>query len=91
MLYVEVYDSRRSSTGRAAFVTTVTLFRGDTRVFEGDLSSSMPGEAAHPDTRAFELALQPGTPSPGRYLCQITVVDADSGRFAVMRTALDLP
>ena len=91
VLYVEVYDSRRSSTGRAAFVTTVTLFRGDTRVFEGDLSSSMPGEAAHPDTRAFELALQPGTPSPGRYLCQITVVDADSGRFAVMRTALDLP
>lgn len=81
-VYVEAYDAQ----GDAAAV--VSLFRGTTKVMESAPVRAQSPDAVRPGTLPMQFQIPLESVRPGRYIAQVTVVDAAGQRFAYERTAL---
>lgn len=86
---VEVYDSQREPTTAALLVVTTALFVDDIQVFEGHMRRSSTA-MVNGSADLYQVALPAAGVPAGRYLCQTTVVDPATGRFAILRNEIDL-
>jgi VWFA-related protein len=89
-LYVdyEVYDPTRSPAGTIRLLTSLVFFRNGVRVYETPVSEAT--SLTEPARRAavFRFDLPAATLQPGRYTCQVNVIDDTAGTFAFPRLPL---
>lgn len=90
-MYVEVYDAAKGPQGGAPEIAaSLSLFHGRTKVFE-----SAPVQVTVPADKRYEtlpVRLQASLASlkPGRYTCQVNVIDERGKKFAFARAPLVL-
>ena len=87
-LKIEVYAM--SDAVRTPLIASGSLFRDSVRQFTADLIDVTTAEAQRRGARLYELVLPEDSVPAGPYLCQITVVDPATARFATMRSEIDI-
>jgi VWFA-related protein len=65
--------------------TRVSFYRGKTRVFETPVELSKEGFKAQPKVHPVKLIIPLKSLEPGRYICQVSVIDAGSQKVAFWR------
>ncbi len=81
-VYVEAYDAK----GQAA--ATVSLFKGNTKVMESEPVLAAAPESTRTDATPLQFQIPLEGVRPGRYVAQVSVVDAVGQKFSYERTAL---
>jgi hypothetical protein len=86
LVYLEAYQ--RGATSARPIVALLSLFRGDEKVFETQPLPVVGGM----DTKSKAIPIRFSVPlagiEPGRYECQVTVIDPESGKAAFWRMPL---
>ena len=86
-VYYEVYDPTLDA-GAPQVRTSLIFYRGKVKVFETPVVERTEIDAADRHAALFQFEVPAAALKPGRYTCQINVVDAVAGKFAFPR--LDL-
>jgi hypothetical protein len=83
-----VYDPAPTTAGAVRLLTSLVFFRNGVRVYETPVTEVT--EVTEPARRAavFRFDLPAATLKPGRYTCQINVIDDAAGTFAFPRLTL---
>jgi len=68
--------------------TTVSFYRGKTKVFEAPMELSKEAFKAQAKVQPIELSIPLSTLEPGRYTCQVSVIDAQSQKVAFWRAPM---
>ncbi len=97
-LYYEVYDPGHSKSAQSSeshstapgihLLTSVSFFRGKTRIFESSPVELTELNARDRKAGIFQLDLPLNTLKPGFYTCQVNVIDDAAGSFLFPRLAL---
>jgi hypothetical protein len=92
-VYVEVYDpavpaQMPENFRRADVMASVSLFQNDQKVFETQPVRSGRFSAGREATSPLWLQVPLGDLKPGKYICQVNLIDAVGRRFAFPRAAL---
>ena len=74
--------------GSPKLLTSLTFFRGRTKVYETPLVEVTRLDAPDRKAAIFQYAVPASALKPGVYTCQITVVDDVAGTFAFPRVPL---
>jgi VWFA-related protein len=85
-VYEPAIQSGTGASGNAVrLITSLTFFRNGVRVYETPLTEL--GEISDPERRAsvFRLDVPASLLEPGRYTCQVNVIDDVAGTFAFPR------
>jgi VWFA-related protein len=82
--YYEVYDPALIDE-RPHLRTSLTFYRGKVKVYETPIVERTAIDAADRRASIFELEIDAGRLTPGLYTCQVNVVDAIAGQFALPR------
>jgi VWFA-related protein len=82
--YYEVYDPD-SSKGEMQLETHLTFYRRKVKVLETAVVERRQVDAADRHAAVFQFEVPGGSFTPGLYTCQVSVIDAVSGRFAFPR------
>ena len=82
--YYEVYDPALDN-GAPQVRTSLSFYRGRTKVFETPVVERTQIDVADRHAAVFQFDVPGGSLKPGLYTCQITVIDAVSGRFTFPR------
>ena len=86
LVYLEAYQ--RGATNARPLVALLSLFRGDDKVFE---TAPLPVVGGM-DTKSMAVPIRFSVPlasiEPGRYECQVTVLDPETGKAAFWRMPL---
>jgi hypothetical protein len=82
--YYEVYDPALIDD-RPQLRTSLTFYRGKVKVYETPIVERTAIDAADRRASIFELEIDAGRLTPGVYTCQVNVVDAIAGQFALPR------
>ena len=86
LVYLEAYQ--RGATNARPIVALLSLFRGDEQVFETQPLPVVGGM----DTKSKAIPIRFSVPlasiEPGRYECQVTVIDPETGKAAFWRMPL---
>jgi len=90
-LTADVWDGIAGADPERLLIVGAMFFRDSVRVMDVELPETSRTQNALGIFRAYSLPVAPGTIGPGRYMYQVTVLDPASGRFAVTRTAVDIP
>jgi VWFA-related protein len=85
--YYEVYEPALAGD-RPHVRTNLTFYRGKVKVYETPVIERTSFDFADRRASVFELEVDASTFAPGLYTCQVTVIDAVAGQFALPR--LDL-
>lgn len=86
--YYEVYEPAVVQAGSPKLLTSITFFRGRTKVYETPLVEVTRLDAPDRKAAVFQYAVPASALKPGVYTCQITVVDDVAGTFAFPRVPL---
>ena len=86
--YYEVYEPAVVQAGSPKLLTSLTFFRGRTKVYETPLVEVTRLDAPDRKAAIFQYAVPASALKPGVYTCQITVVDDVAGTFAFPRVPL---
>ena len=90
-VYFEVYDPGRRNGEEAPSVSaTLSLLRGGRKAFESEPVRVTRLAAGRQATAAFQFQTPLAKLPPGRYTCQVNVIDEIGGRFAFPRAPLIL-
>jgi VWFA-related protein len=65
--------------------TTVAFYRGKTKVLETPMEVSKDGFKTQPKVQPIKLSIPLKSLEPGRYICQVSVIDAASQKIAFWR------
>jgi VWFA-related protein len=90
-LYVdyEVYEPTPAATpGAIRLLTSLVFFRNGVRVYETPVTEATSVTEPSRKAAVFRFDLPASTLKPGRYLCQVNVVDDVAGTFAFPRLTL---
>ncbi len=87
-VYLEAYDSGRQPG--ASVAASLTFFRGNRKAFDTEVVRVTEPESKRPSTIAVQLAVPLAKLQPGRYTCQLNVIDEAGGKFAFARAPLVL-
>jgi hypothetical protein len=68
--------------------TTVSFYRGKTKVFEAPMELSKEAFKAQAKVQPIELSIPLTTLEPGRYTCQVSVIDSQSQKVAFWRAPM---
>ena len=82
--YYEVYDPAMAEN-RPQLRTSLTFYRGRVKVYETPIVERTVLDAADRRAAIFELEIDAGRFTPGLYTCQVNVIDAIAGQFALPR------
>ena len=82
--YYEVYDPT-AENGAPQVQTNLTFYRGKAKVFETPVVERTRVDAADRRAAVFQFEVPGGSLTPGLYTCQVSIIDAVSGRFAFPR------
>ncbi|HEX7136313.1 MAG TPA: VWA domain-containing protein [Vicinamibacterales bacterium] len=82
--YYEVYDPALDH-GAPQLRTSLAFYRGKAKVFETPVVERTQVDVADRHAAVFQFDVPGGSLKPGLYTCQITVIDAVSGRFTFPR------
>jgi hypothetical protein len=82
--YYEVYDPALDN-GAPQLRTSLAFYRGKTKVFETPVVERTQIDVADRHAAVFQFDVPGGSLKPGLYTCQITVIDAVSGKFTFPR------
>ena len=85
--YYEVYEPALES-GTPHLRTSLAFYRGKVKVFETPVVERTVMDAADRRAALFQFELASESLKPGRYTCQVNVIDANAGRFAFPRVDL---
>jgi VWFA-related protein len=89
-LYVnyEVYEPHAATPGAIRLLTSLVFFRNGVRVYETPVTEA--DAVTEPSRKAavFRFDLPASTLKPGRYTCQVNVIDDAAGTFAFPRLTL---
>jgi hypothetical protein len=83
-----VYEPAASAPGGIRVLTSVVFFRNGVRVYETPLSQVTALTEPARKAAVFRLDLPASTLQPGRYTCQVNVIDDAAGTFAFPRLPL---
>ena len=86
--YYEVYEPAVVQSGSPKLLTSITFFRGKTKVYETPLVEVTKLDAPDRKAAIFQFSVPASALKPGVYTCQITVVDDVAGTFAFPRLPL---
>lgn len=81
-VYVEAYDSKSSPSA------TVSLFLGKVKVMESEPVHASDSDPARVGTASLQFQIPLEGVRPGRYIAQISIVDAIGRKFSYDRTAM---
>lgn len=87
-VYLEAYQPGAEST--EMMVARVSFFRGKVKAFESVPLPVTQGLNAKSKAVPVRFSLPLGKLSPGRYICQVNVVDPEARKFAVWRSPIVL-
>jgi VWFA-related protein len=85
--YYEVYEPALADN-RPQLRTNLTFYRGKVKVYETPIIERTSLDVADRKAAVFELEVDASRFAPGLYTCQVNVIDAVAGQFALPR--LDL-
>ena len=87
--YYEVYDSAVAGDQPQPRVrTNLTFYRGKVKVYETPVIERTSFDFPDRKAAVFELEVDPSKFTPGLYTCQVNVIDAVAGQFALPRLEL---
>ena len=66
----------------------LTMFRGKTKAFESEPERVTKPKSGRPNTLAFEFHMPLSNIPPGRYTCQVNVIDEQARKFGFARAPL---
>ncbi len=90
-LYVdyEVYEPAQAvAPGAIRLLTSLVFFRNGVRVYETPVTEATSVTEPSRKAAVFRFDLPASTLKPGRYLCQVNVIDDVAGTFAFPRLTL---
>ncbi len=85
-VYFEVYDP--GSTASPDVAAELTMFRGKLKAFESEPERVTKPKSGRPNTLAFEFHMPLSNIPPGRYTCQVSVIDEQARKFGFARAPL---
>jgi VWFA-related protein len=86
-VYFEVYDPATDPAQKAPRVAaTLSFYRGKTKISESEPIRVTDSPKARPHTAPFQFQAPLAKLAPGRYICQVNVVDELGRRFAFARS-----
>ncbi len=85
-VYFEVYDPGQVASPSVS--AELMMFRGRTKAFESAPERVTKPKSGRPNTLAFEFQLPLSNIPPGRYTCQVSVIDELARKFGFARSAL---
>jgi VWFA-related protein len=93
MVYFEVYDpaipeNMPANFKAASIVANLAFYRGGEKVFESKPVRANRLNADHPEILPMNLQLPISQLTPGRYTCQLNVIDEFGKKFAFPRTSM---
>ncbi|HLJ47858.1 MAG TPA: VWA domain-containing protein [Bryobacteraceae bacterium] len=90
-VYFEVYDPAKSEDAKVPSLTAdLSLFIGRVKTFESSPVRVQKLNAKRPDVAAFQFQVPLAKMQPGKYVCQINVIDEQARKFAFSRAPLVL-
>ena len=87
-LYVFLEAYERETTTQRPLVAFVSIYRDGAKILETDPAAVTDGWNAASGAVPIRLTVPLRTLKPGRYDCQVTVLDPDGGRAAFWRAAI---
>ena len=85
--YYEVYDPT-AHDGAPHLRTALAFYRGKRKVFETAVVDRTQLDATDRRAAAFQFEVPPNSLRPGLYTCQVSIIDAEAGRFVFPRLQL---
>jgi VWFA-related protein len=85
-VYFEVYDPGTAASPSVS--AELTMFRGKSKAFESAPVHATKPKSGRPNTVALEFELPLANISPGRYTCQVSVIDEQARKFGYARAPL---
>jgi VWFA-related protein len=85
-VYFEVYDP--GTVASPSVSAELTMFRGKSKSFESAPVRVTKPKSGHPNTLAFEFQMPLANIPPGRYTCQVSVIDEQARKFGYARAPL---
>ncbi|MBZ5611639.1 MAG: VWA domain-containing protein [Acidobacteriia bacterium] len=85
-VYFEVYDPGTETSPSVS--AELTVFRGKSKAFESAPVRVTKPKSGHPNTLAFEFQMPLANIPPGRYTCQVSVIDEQARKFGYARSPL---
>ncbi len=88
-VYFEVYDPATDPARKESSVAaTLSFYRGKAKVSESDPVRVTQTPAARPHMAPFEFQTSLAKLTPGRYTCQLNIVDEVGRKFAFARAPM---
>ncbi|HEX5228555.1 MAG TPA: VWA domain-containing protein [Bryobacteraceae bacterium] len=85
-VYFEVYDP--GAVASPSVSAELAMFRGKTKAFESAPERVTKSKSGRPNTLGFEFQLPLSNITPGRYTCQVSVIDEQARKFGFARAPL---
>jgi VWFA-related protein len=85
-VYFEVYDPGTVATPSVS--AELMMFRGKSKAFESQPVRVTKPKSGRPNTLAFEFQMPLANIPPGRYTCQVSVIDEQARKFGFARAPL---
>jgi VWFA-related protein len=85
-VYFEVYDP--GTIASPSVSAELMMFRGKSKAFESAPVRVTKPKSGHPNTLAFEFQMPLANIPPGRYTCQVSVIDEQARKFGFARAPL---
>jgi VWFA-related protein len=85
-VYFEVYDPGTLATPSVS--AELTMFRGKSKAFESEPERVTKPKSGRPNTLAFQFEMPLANIPPGRYTCQVSVIDEQARKFGFARAPL---
>ena len=85
-VYFEVYDP--GTVPSPSVSADLMMFRGKSKAFESAPERVTKPKSGRPNTLAFEFQLPLSNIPPGRYTCQVSVIDEQARKFGFARAPL---
>jgi hypothetical protein len=81
-VYLEAFEPEAAQP----LETTVSFYRGKTKVFEAPMEVSKEGFKAQPKVQPVKLSIPLQSLEPGQYICQVSVIDVASQKIVFWRS-----
>ncbi|MGB6941855.1 MAG: VWA domain-containing protein, partial [Bryobacteraceae bacterium] len=85
-VYFEVYDP--GTVASPSVSAELTMFRGKSKAFESAPVRVTKPKSGRQNTLAFEFQMPLSNIPPGRYTCQVSVIDEQARKFGYARAPL---
>ncbi len=85
-VYFEVYDPGTEAS--PSVTAELMVFRGKSKAFESAPVRVTKAKSGHPGTLAFEFQMPLANVPPGKYTCQVSVIDEQARKFGFARSPL---